>query len=350
MTESLRTWGRSATGAYSAASLLFVTVLVAAGPVDAQDRHWLPAPQEVAAYPDTMGDLFGNPARIVSSPRGGFVLDDWAEFSVREFSPGGRMLWRFGRFGRGPGEFTRPLDFEFDEEGALVVLDEVNGLAVIDPDGSLVDTHRVFQGRQVLPRSFEPDPSSWPVMPRYAPDTLWVSRGSGRHLLKPSDLHYSTDLAAWGLATPLPDRGAVVVFRWSSQLLWLNADGGVRAIGDGIEPITFPETVGQTIDASDRGAGDIGLVQFQRIDPKAIEATTTQATVDGDRVIVLFKGATEHSRRLLDTYDIGTGEYLGSHLLPHPVLSVAILEDGRLATLEKSMVPTVRLWSLEGPS
>ena len=50
------------------------------------------------------------------------MLADWGENSVREYSPSGELLWRVGRRGEGPGEFSAIMDLEFDATGNLLVL------------------------------------------------------------------------------------------------------------------------------------------------------------------------------------------------------------------------------------
>ena len=61
---------------------------------------------------------------------------------------------------------------------------------------------------------------------------------------------------------------------------------------------------------------------------------------------VLFRGSTANAGRLVDTYALSDGVYLGSYLLPHRAEAIAYLADGRLAVLENNFIPTVRLLEL----
>ena len=191
-----------------------VAASILAGEVEAQDRRWLPA-VEVAALADSDGTLFGNPTRILGSPRGGIILYDDGAASFREFSAALDLLWESGRRGAGPGEFQRPLDIEFDEDGNLLVLDEANlRLTVLGPDGKLADTHRLVGARQILPEGFHP--GSWAVMPNLNMDTLWVTRdGPPRFQPMPPSVDYDNSILGESWAANLKSGGAVVVFRWS---------------------------------------------------------------------------------------------------------------------------------------
>jgi len=311
----------------------------------AQDRKWLPEPDEVARYADLTGNLFGNPYTVIASPRGGFVLDDWSDFSVREFSTAGELEWRFGRRGSGPGEFIRIMDMEFDSAGNLLVLDVDQGrVTAVSPSGELVETYQVFDAEQILPSTFHP--GSWSVMPRLLSrqDTLRVSRANfaSRSVARPTSLRYSHAQASEGWATNLMDGEAVVFFRWSSQIVTLGPQGNVRGVFDGIEPISFPDVVEQEV--TPPAESGISAMRVVRIDPKAVTASIA-ASVHESRIYVLFAGRSSQARQIVDSYSM-SGDYIGSYLLPHPVVSAAVLFDGQLATLETALIPTVRLWHL----
>ena len=308
-----------------------------------QDRHWLTLVED-AAFIDRDGLTFGDPGRLLASPRGGFVLYDRGDGAFREFSSTGDLLWESGTRGNGPGEFVRPLDYEFDASGNLMVVDDVNvRLTVLGPDGTLVDTHRLPLARQILPNGFAPD--GWAVMPTFArEDTLWSVRGgaSRRFERNPPSIDYREPIVGEAWAANLKSGGAVVIYRWSGTIVWLDPDGAVRNVTQGVEPIPFPEPV--QVSAEIRG---VLRISGSKVDPAAIEHTQTQPAPHGDRIYVLCFGATEHRRKIVDTYAISNGEYLGSYLLPHAVRSIAVLEDGRLATMETEFFPTVRLWRIE---
>jgi len=326
---------------WRALGILGAFVSVAQGmEVEGQDRKWLSPLVEEATIKDHDGLLFGNPAGLRASPRGGFVLYDWGDSSFREFSAFGDLVWKTGTFGEGPGDFGRPLDYEFDADGNLMVVDESNvRLTVLGPDGDVVDTHRLQAARQIFPTGFVAD--GWAVMPNLKPDSIWVSRGgASRSVLSPLGDVAPIVGEAW--AANLKSGGAVVVYRWSSDIVWLRPDGSIMRVTQAVESIPFPEPVWL-----DETVPGFGRIRGTKVDPKAIELTQSQPAADSERIYMLSLGGTEHSRKVVDTYAIATGDYLGSYRLPHAVSSIAVLEDGRLATLEVNLIPTVRIWRIE---
>ena len=48
----------------------------------------------------------------------------------------------------------------------------------------------------------------------------------------------------------------------------------------------------------------------------------------------------------MDVYSVATGDYRGSFLFPDDIEALAILSDGRLATLNRDLFPTVDIWEL----
>ncbi len=132
-----------------------------------------------------------------------------------------------------------------------------------------------------------------------------------------------------------------MVYRWSSDIVWLSSDGSVRDVTQGVEATPFPEPV--YIDESTPR----GRIRGVKVDPAAVAFTQMQPGADSERIYILPLGRTEHARKVVDTYAIATGEYMGSCQLPHAVSSITVLEDGSLATLEVDLVPTVRIWRMQ---
>ncbi len=321
-------------------SLVGAVVAVARGAAaEAQDREWLSPLVEEVAIEDRVGSLFGDPSGMRASPRGGFVMYDWGDSAFREYSASGDVLWKSGSPGDGPGDFGMPLDYEFDADGNLLVVDAARvRLTVLSPDGAVVGTHRLPNARQILPAGFVSN--GWAVMPNRRPDSLWVSRGGApRSVLSP--VEFSAPIVGEAWAANLDSGGAVVVYRWSSDMVWLRPDGSVGCVTQAVEAVPFPEPV-----YVERPT-PIGWIRGATVDPGAITLNASQPTTDSERVYVPALGATEHSRKVVDAYAISTCEYLGSYRLPRAVKSIAVLEDGRLATLEVDVVPTVRLWRIE---
>ena len=157
---------------------------------------------------------------IRGSPRGGFVLADFREHSVSEYSPSGELLWRFGRRGEGPGEFSAIVDLEFDASGNLLVLDRAMRVTVINPSGTLVDTKHTPAGNQILPTGFS---SGWATLALDRTETLWGS--ASRRVPMPSGVSFTSSIVGERWAANAPD-GEAVVFHLSSD----NQDENVATI------------------------------------------------------------------------------------------------------------------------
>ena len=288
------------------------------------------------------------------SPGGGFAVADWAGLAVRTFSADGEPQWRFGREGAGPGEFLMFSDMEYGVDGELLILDSKNArLTIVNPDGVLKGTVRTPKGRmsQVLPSAAS---GRWLLLPttnRRTTFGLVVSDGgeATTSVSWPSEMSFSKDLVAEAFAAPTGDGRAVVVFRWASPLIYVEADGSIESVVEGVERIPFPEVVDYPVDTKAAGLDRRGITRMQltKVDPQAVLAVRS-VTADRSRVFVLFAGASEYRDRIVDTYRVPDGAYQGSFLLPHAVADIAVLADGRLATLEREFFPTVRLWTLSG--
>ena len=299
-------------------------------PADAQARTWLDPLEVVDRIEDGEGTLFGNPRMIRGSPRGGFVLADWGEHSVREYSPSGELLWRVGRRGEGPGEFSAIMDLEFDAIGNLLVLDRANRVTIVDPSGVVVGTKTTPGGNQILPVGFT---SGWATLAADRTQALWTS--DSRTVAMPRGVSFEDAIVGERWAANAPDGDSVVFHRWSDVMIIVASDGSVRSVVRGIETIDFPKAVlvSRTVDGSDFSG--------HKVDPKAVEATRS-ATVSDDHIFVLFLGETEDAGQIVDTYS-RDGAYVGSYRLPDDVRAsrMAVLADERLAFLDNSFIPEV---------
>ncbi len=73
---------------------------------------------------------------------------------------------------------------------------------------------------------------------------------------------------------------------------------------------------------------------------------TSGLTPDGTHLLTLATNQTVEPRRVVDVYAVATGTYRGSFLFPNDLEGMAILSDGRLATLDPEFFPTVQSWEL----
>ncbi len=322
-------------------------------------RRWFLPPALTATFTDRTGDLYGDPWYLVADPRGGFLVSEAT--TVHAFWADGEHRWSAGREGEGPGEFLGIQDLDVTPDGQVLVVDQLQPrLTVFDassgaltatvplPRGALVrEQYEVdaLLGLQVLPALGTTARVAMDIPE--GPQPWWTLSKQGdpvEGIKLPVSCTYrlTCEMRAVGDG----NWGAVVAFRWSSTVAMLNPDGSVRAMFEGVDAITFPEVVSYEMDPEGFDIEGIKALRVTRVDPKAPEATRSIATDESRLMVLAMTGGTEYRRRIIDVYALENGEYQGSYLLPEPVRNIALLADGRLATLTSVLFPEVQIWEL----
>ncbi|MDZ4259344.1 MAG: hypothetical protein U0974_01695 [Gemmatimonadales bacterium] len=279
------------------------------------------------------------------------TLFDWSEMQLRTFSVRtGQEIWTFGRRGEGPEEFKGAHDLIRGWDGTVTVLDKVNDRVTrVSAMGQFLSSNRLqFPVRQLLP------PLRGSVLIGIPEDTLhlWAAIDQSGTIMEsrrlPREIHYSSNLAGESYTTTVSG-GVAIAFRWSDVVVVLDSIGGIQRIIHGPERVEFPSTKSYAMDPKRVKLPDpkitIKSITGTRIDPAAIPGAQDIAGAEG-QLFVLFNGAGPMAGRLVDQFDIVTGTYLGTHVLPHTALSIAALDGRRIATLESEVVPVVRVWRL----
>ncbi|MFL5385370.1 MAG: 6-bladed beta-propeller [Longimicrobiaceae bacterium] len=105
-------------------------------------------------------------------PNGNVYVVDRLSYAVAAFSPAGRMLWKVGRKGRGPGEYQFPYRISASPSGTLLVYDLGTGdITTLSQDGRFLSrSHLPFRiaavddigtlGSDVLVSGYSPEPSA----------------------------------------------------------------------------------------------------------------------------------------------------------------------------------------------
>lgn len=81
--------------------------------------------------------------RVRVDPEGGFLVTDVQEAQVRRYDPSGRLLWRSGRRGQGPGEYVAPVSAMRLGDGTIAVLDRSNRVTLLSGDGEYIDSFQL---------------------------------------------------------------------------------------------------------------------------------------------------------------------------------------------------------------
>lgn len=84
-------------------------------------------------------------------PDGSVYVLDHLKVQLLKFSPTGRLLWRAGRKGGGPGEFQQPYRLDVHPDGSVYVFDlQESAITRFSSDGRYLARHRLpFQIRQL---------------------------------------------------------------------------------------------------------------------------------------------------------------------------------------------------------
>lgn len=75
---------------------------------------------------------------VFLDPAGGFLVSDEKEAQIRRYSAEGKVLWRAGRRGNGPGEFAAPTAVVRLASGEVVAFDRGGRFTVFDREGKRV--------------------------------------------------------------------------------------------------------------------------------------------------------------------------------------------------------------------
>lgn len=325
------------------AVLISIASLVACGG-DGASEHDAAAPGErriAHARWDTLWSVGGGvqdsillqPWRIAASGDRVYVFDGAAArvlaFSARD----GSVAWMSGQKGSGPGEFKMVRDLEIGPEGRPMLLDVGNGrITTLDATGAVHRQTRL--GSVGYVDQFAPLADGRAVLLTQHPDSAIAiadtSGGIVQRLGLPwkefADLH---PLVRQGnLASGGDSRWA---FGFGLGDGWFGftgtrPDGGKRPY---IERAEFPQVV-------EKREGGTVTTQLASYTP----CSACSMTIDGTDFYVLFGGRTDNRRAVLDRYDLRTGRYRESLVLPAKTTEAAVA-DGTFFLLVEEPAPTL---------
>ncbi len=277
-------------------------------------RRWAAVSWDTVFAVGGPGDtLLQLPTRLAADDAGVSVLDPEAGRVLR-FDSSGRLLWTFGRKGRGPDEFTHPRDIKLDRRGRTWVLDVANGrVAIIGEHGAshgriplsaigrTADGIVPEEGGAVLVLALE---AERPIV-RLSPGGEVLERVSfpspEHERLHPlaSQLVVGTDPADGGWVGAYGLGDGFFAFRSTS---WL----GYR--GRYVEPVAFPRV-------AQRGRFRLGRRERASWLTQVTFAAETVSLSRG-RAYVFFGGKSSDRHQVMDLYSVDDGSYLESLRLP----------------------------------
>lgn len=280
------------------------------------------------------------PTRIAADRAGVSVLDG-AGGRVRRFSREGRLLWTFGRRGRGPAEFWRPRDIQLDRFGRSWVLDPGNSRLVgIDSLGSS-PVEIPLSALDRPPNAFVPLPAGGALLLTFDPERPFVRVSDTGRVLERMEFPWLPFRSLHPLAAqlvtgmdPASDRWAVAFglgdgFFVFQGLEWL----GYR--GRFVETAGFPRVE----EARSRLPGRrerVATIREARFMAEAV-------SLSEDRLFVFFGGGSRDRHRLIDAYSSKDGVYLGTFRLPvHP--RWAVYAGGLVYAIYEDPYPTLAAW------
>ena len=290
---------------------------------------------ETARITDDGGRVLTNPRLLAARGDDVYVYDAGTQELIAFTSAGrGRAVWRAGRAGKGPSEFSNPVDLQVAPNGNIHVLDsDLSRITIVDPSGRVVEMRTIAEPlHRIVPRR-----AGWWGAPLARPNILVPVTADGKPGVQdsdptPGDISSLHILVREPHVAPLPNGGAVVGFVWSSRLLVIDPDGKLVADLEGPEHIPFAELRSYTIEIPQKAT-------VQRIDPKA-HVGSRYVAVNDTMALVLFGGTTRDRGKIVDRFDMRARRYVDSAKLPRQPAALRILSNAIVA-LELDPAPAI---------
>lgn len=288
---------------------------------------------EIARITDDAGRVLTNPRLLAARGDTVYVYDAGTQELIA-FTRAGRALWRTGRAGKGPSEFSNPVDLQVAPNGDIHVLDsDLSRVTIVDASGRVVDMRTIAEPlHRIVPRR-----AGWWGAPLARPHILVPVTADGQpgtadDPFTPRDIGQRHILVREPTVAPLPNGGAVVGFVWSSRLLVIGPSGNLIADLEGPEHVPFAELRTYTIEVPQKAT-------VQRIDPKA-HVGSRYVTANDTIALVLFGGTTRDRGKVLDRFDLRSLRYVDSARLPLQPAALRVIGNS-LVALELDPAPAL---------
>ncbi len=271
------------------------------------DTAWIASPEK--GYP-----IF-QPTSLAATDTMVFVLDfsEKSVWALRAYY--GKMLWRVGRRGPGPGEFVQPAFLRPGLGGDLVVLDQSSRrVTTFGSDGRLKSSVSLVRA-QGLPEGF-------------------CTLPDGKHLVGLMGREQVVELdadAQMMRATSTP-WGVVDRTGYTNQTLLVNDDRTGSCVAAFLRGIGFarysPAGFAQVHPYVEHLQLPVLLKSASGGDSLSVDVIAVwDAALHRDTLWVLFGGQSPMRRRMLDLYDASGGKYLKTFILPERAVTFTVLDN-----------------------
>lgn len=314
------------------------TITIAVGAcsdLEAQDRLWQHGRWEsVGGVPASDNGPLQNPLVLTGSPDVVYVAD-YGSMSIKAFSRDGRLIWSFGRKGKGPGELINPADLAVDGLGRIWIADPMQPrITLVSREGKLL---RTLQQKGPM---FRVEPADTQVYWLWRPLRPFISiadidRDTILDVDAPDEVRASEQFVRDLYLIREDVTHTLVVFRWSSLVFEVNQSGRITNQFELVNRAQFPGMA--TRDIKTRG----GTITRVGPDPKAVEVAHGATVCNGE--VVVLPGGEDDGLMAVDVYQLHTMKYLGSRKLPEEIIQVDC-SAGDLVGLVADPAPAVRIW------
>ena len=314
--------------------------LTLASPVMGQERRWVPHDLTRVGGITAEGDALLQPLKAVADDSAIYVFDN-GDHRLKAFDLDGTLRWSVGRRGQGPGEFTGVTATCLSPIGDIWLYDTGNlRITVVSPSGQIKREFR--SSRLLLPGGAVPLPdgtylaqtnSAGPFLARF--DSVGAILEA---LPVPPDLKGRNVLEAHAVG----DRsGGYAIFSslHSDRFYLVNEVSRRVKSYRGVERMDFPKWFTSSITTA---TGK----KVEGIRPAAGNPTGAVAAVVLDQTAQVLVGSVAATPfRTVDLFEVETGAYKGSYLLPVPCTTLT-LASRRLVCLQLDPAPQVHVWTL----
>lgn len=294
------------------------------------------------SYGGIRDTVFGAPTRLVAAPDNAlYVLDPMLQ-QVARLSPMGNLDWRWGNKGEGPGELGNVRAFDVTPDGGLVLADSGNcRLVFLSPQGMVEREQTIICNGFSLIEGVAALSSGDVVLDTNRPADPWmlVSADDQKDSVKVPWSGFTTMhfLQRYGNVAPSDKDTWVFAFEAGNGWFSFEADTPLGMFPY-VEHTEFPEII------VNRSGNSTMWRMARRPAYSAYDMDVWK-----DTMYVLPGGHTPHRFRVLDKYDITSGQYVYSQALPNVADGVAVTGDRVFVLDNRGLYPQITSLRWKGP-